>query len=174
MVEINVPYPLVAGQTALDSPDAPLARSKYEILIADDEAPLLGVLKIGMQQRGFRVWLAGSGRDAVEIYRRRREAVDMVLLDVRMPGLDGVQTLAAIQAINPHVRCCFMSGDIGDYTEERLLAMGAIAIIPKPFQLAAVAQLLWEKVSQDRRGGRGARPRTLESSSVETGLVNTI
>ena len=93
----------------------------------------------------------------------------MVLLDVRMPGLDGVQTLAAIQAINPQVRCFFMSGNIGDYTEERLLTVGATAVIPKPFQVTEVAQLLWEQVSRDRRAVPEARPLSVEGPSMEEG-----
>jgi CheY-like chemotaxis protein len=68
----------------------------------------------------------------------------VVLLDVRMPELDGPGTLAALQTLDPQVRCCFMSGYLGGYTEERLLSLGAAAVLPKPFQLANTVRLLWE------------------------------
>jgi CheY-like chemotaxis protein len=47
------------------------------------------------------VWLAAGGQEALDLYQRHREAIDVVLLDVRMPGLDGPQTLAALRALNP-------------------------------------------------------------------------
>ena len=68
-------------------------------------------------------------------------------MDVRMPGLDGPQTLAALQEINPEIRCCFMSGHLGHYTEWTLCNLGAAAIFGKPFHLTEVAELLWELAS---------------------------
>jgi CheY-like chemotaxis protein len=117
---------------------------KCGILVADDEAWVRGVLDIGMRREGFAVWLAANGYEALEMYRRQRETIDAVLLDIRMPGLDGPQTLAALQELNPQIRCCFMSGDLGDYTESELHDLGAAAFFPKPFHLAEVAQVLVE------------------------------
>ncbi len=76
-----------------------------------------------VQRKGFAVWLADSGRSALEIYRERQVLVSVVLMDVRMPDLDGPQTLSAMQRINPAVACCFMTGYAGEYTPEGLLAM---------------------------------------------------
>ena len=64
------------------------------------------------------------------------------MLDVLMPGLDGPRTLAALQELNPQIRCCFMSGDLGSYTEDRLQSLGAVAVLQKPFRLAEVAEVL--------------------------------
>jgi CheY-like chemotaxis protein len=59
---------------------------KYGNLVADDEESVRGVLDIGMRQQGFDVWLAADGQKALDLYRRHCEAIDVVLLDVRMPG----------------------------------------------------------------------------------------
>ncbi len=67
-----------------------------------------------------------------------------MLLDVRMPGMDGPQTLAALKRINPAVLCCFMTGYAGDYTGEGLLALGAVRLFEKPFQLDEIAPALWQ------------------------------
>jgi CheY-like chemotaxis protein len=132
-----------------ESLGAPLATPRqYGILIADDEGCVRSVLNLGMRQRGFAVWLAADGREALDLYQRYRETIDVVLLDVQMPGVDGPRTLAALQALNPRVRCCFMSGDLGAYTEEWLRDLGAVAVIPKPFRLAEVTQILWEMASE--------------------------
>ena len=146
--ELDVANPLLERPRRAESlPGVPPAQATYEILVVDDDEYLRKLLQMVMQQRGFRVRLAADGREAVEVYRRHRETLNLVLMDVRMPGLDGPQALTSIQRLNPQVRCCFMSGDLGDYTEEKLLGLGAMAVIAKPFQLAEVAQLVWEQAA---------------------------
>lgn len=62
-----------------------------------------------------------------------------------MPGLDGPATLAALKAINPCLRCCFMSGGTGRYAPEDLLLLGAAHVIMKPFvSLSLLCRLLWD------------------------------
>jgi CheY-like chemotaxis protein len=126
---------------------------KCGILVVDDEASVRGVLNVWMRQQGFVVWLAGGGQEALDLYWRHHMAIDVVLMDVRMAGLDGPRTLAALQQLNPQVRCCFMSGDLGSYTTEQLQNLGAAAVLAKPFDLDEVARVLCEQV-----GKRDARP----------------
>ncbi len=56
------------------------------LLVVDDDAGVRGVLYGWMRLQGFAVWLAADGREALELYRRHRVSIDVVLLDVRMPG----------------------------------------------------------------------------------------
>src|ERR1700720_2401115 len=84
--------------------------SPLGILIVDDEPGVLSFLEKGLGLNGFTVWPANTGKDAIEIYRNHRESIAAVLMDVRMPDLDGPSTLAALRSIDPDVRCCFMSG----------------------------------------------------------------
>jgi CheY-like chemotaxis protein len=128
-----------------------VAARKCGLLVVDDEGGVRGLLDVGMRQEGFAVWLAADGQEALDLYRRRRGAIDVVLMDVRMPGLDGPQTLAALQGIDPQVRCCFMSGDPGSYTEQGLCELGADAVLRKPFRLAEVARVLRETASRADR-----------------------
>jgi len=153
MAEVN---PHVSHTSATDNREpAKAARSRtYGILIVDDEPSVRDVLKLAMSERGFSVWAASSGHEALDLYRRHGEAVDVVLMDVRMPGLDGPETLAALQNLNPQVCCCFMSGAMGKYTEERLLDIGAVAIIPKPFRLEEVSRVLQDKAFHHRQAIR--------------------
>jgi len=124
---------------------------KPGILIVDDEEYVRAILQTWLRQQGFAVWLAADGQEALELYSRHREAIDVILLDVRMPRLDGPETLAAIQQLNPRVRCCFMSGDLGRYTESSLCTAGAAAVIRKPFQLAEVGRLVRELATNAER-----------------------
>jgi CheY-like chemotaxis protein len=112
------------------------------ILIADDMALIRTLLKFELESRGFAVWLAVDGDDAVEQYRAHRDEIDLVLLDVQMPRLDGPHTLEALQRLDPGVVACFMSGDAGVYTGVELLDRGAAWIFSKPFRSAEVVDVL--------------------------------
>jgi CheY-like chemotaxis protein len=140
------PPPQEGGQGQLaDSPATSSATPRTRgILVADDEWAVRAVLGVVLRGKGFALWLAADGHEALDLYRRGHEAIDVVLLDVRMPGWDGPQTLAALQEVNPQVRCCFMSGDLGRYTEQGLRDLGAAAVLQKPFRVAEIAQALWE------------------------------
>jgi len=113
------------------------------ILVVDDEEQILHLMEITLRRQGFQVFTAASGRDAVEAIERIRGKVNMVLLDVRMPGLDGPDTLAALRRVMPGVRCCFMSGELGHRTSEELLRLGAERVFNKPFPMNETAQELW-------------------------------
>ena len=114
----------------------------HGVLIADDEADVRDVLHDRLRQEGFSVWLAADGQEALDLYRNHCATIDVVLLDVRMPGLNGPQTLAALRELTPQIRCCFMSGSFGSYTEERLRDLGAATVFAKPFRLDEVAHVL--------------------------------
>jgi two-component system response regulator MprA len=112
------------------------------ILVADDDAAVLDFLKRGLSLYGFTVWAAKDGKEAVEIYQANHDAIAAALLDVRMPDLDGPGTLEMLRRIDPQVVCCFMSGDLGKYTQDELLACGAAQVLFKPFPLSEVVQTL--------------------------------
>lgn len=112
------------------------------ILVVDDEPLIRDLLSRYLELQGFRVLVAESGREAVQRYLNER-GVGLVLLDVRMPGgLDGPATLAALRYLDPQVRCCFMSGDLGTYTAEEIVRSGALALFQKPLQLSELATSL--------------------------------
>jgi CheY-like chemotaxis protein len=150
----NLKPPLAAGPDhgrLVESPEAPRVTPRpYGLLVVDDEPCVRGVLDVWLRHQGFAVWVAANGWDALDLYRYHREAIDAVLLDVLMPGRDGPRTLASLQEVNPQVRCCFMSGNLGVYSEERLRTRGAAAVLRKPFRLTEVAQVLGHLASNGR------------------------
>ncbi len=141
------------------TPEAPFAAAQPPgILVVDDEWEVRTILSEGLRREGFAVWQAADGYEALDLYRYHGESIGAVLLDVRMPGPDGPQTLAALRAIDPQVRCCFVTGDPGRYTVEDLHRLGAAAVLGKPFRLDAVAQVARELVSCSERGARVRAP----------------
>ncbi len=115
---------------------------EYGVLIADDDAAVREMLEASARHAGFSVWLATDGREAIELYRQQRDRIHVVLLDVRMPVMDGPQALLALRAINPVVRCCFMSGGLGGYRRSDLVRLGAAQVFDKPFLVREVFRTL--------------------------------
>jgi anti-sigma B factor antagonist len=112
------------------------------ILVVDDETAVLRVLAASLRIEGFKVWLASNGHQAIELYRGHLEEIAMVLLDVLMPGIDGPHTLTALQRICSTVRCCYMTGNPGPYSEEALVQSGAIRVFRKPFAFTEIIATL--------------------------------
>jgi CheY-like chemotaxis protein len=117
-------------------------RRKPGILVVDDDATVRTMLDLGLRHHGFAVWLAAGGQDSLAVFERNARLIDVVLLDVRMPGMDGPQTLAALRQINAGVACFFISGEMGGYSPEALLSMGAAGLFLKPFSLSDVVETL--------------------------------
>ena len=134
------------------------------ILVVEDDASLLTLVATALQREGFAVWSASSGRAALEVFQRERERIDLALLDVRMPGLDGPQTLAELRRLAPDLACCFMSGYAGAYTADELLSLGAAYCFAKPFRFEEVADRLREVVS--RHGTNGSRESPVDRAGI--------
>jgi DNA-binding response OmpR family regulator len=113
------------------------------VLVADDETRVGILLRCALRQVGFAVWLAVDGPEAVQLYQRRREQIDLVLLDVCLPGLDGPETLQAMRRIDAQVLCCFMSAYRGVCSAAELAQLGVARFFAKPFALSELVQELW-------------------------------
>ncbi|MFO0930866.1 MAG: response regulator [Gemmataceae bacterium] len=104
------------------------------VLIVDDEPIIADLVRRCFQSAGYPAWSAIGGKEAVTVVRENPGRVGVLLLDVQMPELDGPATLAAIRELLPSVRCYFMSGDLGRYSEQDLFDLGARGLFLKPFR----------------------------------------
>lgn len=97
-----------------------------------------------------RCWWPSNGREAIALFRAHKKEIDVVLLDVRMPGLDGVATLDGLRQLELELPACFMSGDTGAYEPDELLQHCAAHVIAKPFRLDELARILQRVVRGER------------------------
>jgi CheY-like chemotaxis protein len=134
--------PAESSEAAEGEPTARQFRAKPGVLVVDDEHLVRNIVQLGLERVSFEVWLAANGREAIHLYGKHRDRIDVVLLDVRMPGLDGPQTLEVLRELNPNVLVCFMSGDTGAYQPEELRQRGAAHVLAKPFRLDQLANIL--------------------------------
>ena len=101
------------------------------ILVVDDEAPIREVLTEYFATEGYAVEVATSGVEALTAIRGRR--ADLVLLDVRMPGLDGVQVLRRIRELDDSVPVIMVTANEDVGLAKETLKLGAFDYIAKPF-----------------------------------------
>ena len=121
-----------------------------KVLIVDDEPEVRQVLQEFLSGRGYDVLVAESGSEALSVLGV--DQPDLVLLDVTMPGMDGVETLRRIVALPQPVPVIMVTANADIATTSKLLAMGAVDYIPKPFDLDYLDQAVSIQVAaaQDR------------------------
>lgn len=114
------------------------------ILIVDDEPSVREVLVAYFQHeyvpRGYVLETAADGAEAVAAVRRRRPA--LVLLDVEMPGLNGLAALRAIRAFDPTIPVIMVTGNESSRIAGQLIQDGAFSYLPKPVKLVYLDHLV--------------------------------
>jgi CheY-like chemotaxis protein len=138
----------------------------HGVLIVDDCELMRLMLRLALEQTGFRVWVANTGAEAINLYREHRAAIAAVLLDVQMPGLDGPRTLDALRDLGPDIQVCFVSGDTGQYTPEELIRRGARAVFSKPFRITDLADAVLWMLSGEPPPGFDARQPELRAAAI--------
>ncbi len=115
------------------------ARSQGEtLLLVEDEPAILRVVKILLEGLGYRVLAAGTPREALELARRHRDDIRLLVTDVVMPEMNGRELAEAVQGVSSRIRCLFMSGYAADVLAERGIPAGA-RLLQKPFSSSELA-----------------------------------
>lgn len=117
------------------------------VLIVDDEVLLLRALRRTLVRAGHRVTVATNGRAALEALAQ--DDFDVVLSDVRMPEMDGLELARRLSRLQPHVPFLFMSGHT-DQTDHELLELDPLGVFEKPLDERKLVQVL---ASLDRAEG---------------------
>lgn len=120
------------NQTATDQP----------ILIVDDDADICDTLTKILEMQGYNVLTAGSGEEAVSVSRQK--ACQMAFIDVKLPNIDGLETLLRLKEINPDIIVIMMTGFRNEVKEalDKAQAASAITCLYKPFDPADAADLV--------------------------------
>jgi CheY-like chemotaxis protein len=124
--------------------------SPGKVLVVDDEPEVRQVLIEFLSGRGYDVIPASRGAEAVALVQS--EKPDLVLLDVSMPDMDGVETLRRINVIAPDLAVIMVTANADIGVTSKLLALGAVDYVPKPFDLDYLDQAVSIQVTaaQDR------------------------
>jgi DNA-binding response OmpR family regulator len=108
------------------------------VLVVDDEQDFVETLVKRMERRGFKVAGVGSGQEALLLLGKQH--FDVVILDVMMPGIDGIETLREIKLAWPRIQVILLSGHGGEEMGLRGMAYGAYSYLLKPVALKTIVE----------------------------------
>jgi PAS domain S-box-containing protein len=114
------------------------------VLLVDDEESIRSVGKRILEQLGYQILLAENGARAVSLYQTQKDLIDLVILDMIMPGMGGGETYRKIRQINPEVKVLLSSGYSIDGEAQKILDEGAQGFIQKPYRIDALSQKIAE------------------------------
>jgi CheY-like chemotaxis protein len=117
-----------------------ILRGKETILIIDDEEAIVATTKEMLENLGYRVMTARSGTEAIEIYKAGRDEIDLVVLDMIMPEMNGGETFDHLKRINPDIKTILSSGYSIDGQAQAILDRGCLAFLQKPFTMHILSQ----------------------------------
>jgi signal transduction histidine kinase/FixJ family two-component response regulator len=125
--------------------------SRAAVLVVDDDADLRDWIAAELTNRDFSVERASSGRMALEVQSRRR--FDLALIDLRMPGMDGIETLTALKQRDPDLEAVVATGHATVPAAVESMKLGAFDFIQKPYTLRQLLPLLERALEKSRLQG---------------------
>ncbi|NUP90862.1 MAG: response regulator [Candidatus Sumerlaeia bacterium] len=123
---------------------APADGGTERILIVDDEATIRELATDILETYGYQVLRADDGIEAIEVFRRNRGNIGLILLDMQMPTINGLQTYRRLREIDPQVRVILSSGYGMDRDIQEVLKEGVLAFIQKPYKIHELARAVRE------------------------------
>ena len=111
-----------------------------KLLIIDDEQGIRSLLDTLLSRKGYAVVLADGGRKGLELFRRERP--DVVVLDLKMPEMDGVTVLQQIRSLNPDQPVIILTGAGTPEREQQARALGVTEFVEKEFSLHRLGDAL--------------------------------
>ncbi len=119
-------------------------RGTETVLLVDDEKIVLEVSKELLESMGYRVYAVGSGQEAIALFRGKRNEIDLVILDMIMPGISGGETFDRLREINPEIKVLLSSGYSLNGEAQTIMDRGCKGFIQKPFQIEKLSRKVRE------------------------------
>jgi DNA-binding NtrC family response regulator len=123
-----------------------------KVLVVDDERPILDMLDLSLSSEGYEVVTAESGEKALEIFEKQRPK--LVLTDIKMPGIDGIEVLKRIKKIDSQVEVIVITGHGDMNTAVGALKHGASDFVTKPLRdevLMVSIERAWKKIAMSEQ-----------------------
>ncbi len=128
-----------------------------KVMLVDDESDFIELMSRRLETRGLKVLAATSGEDAVS--SAEDKSIDVAVVDLAMPGIDGIETLKKIKMIRPDVEVIMLTGHATVQSGIEAMKHGAVDFLEKPVDL----NVLMEKI----RNAKEARMTAMEKKSEE-------
>jgi len=119
-----------------------LLKGTETILLVDDEEMIISVNTEILEMLGYGVCAVRSGEEAIEMYRSRKDKIDIIILDMVMPGMNGKETFELLRKINPQIPIILSSGYSITDQASKIMDQGCSAFIQKPFSTSDLSKKL--------------------------------
>ena len=130
-------------------------KGKETILLVDDEDMILDTGEQMLRILGYEVLLAMSGQEALELYKKNQDKIDIVLMDMVMPGMGGGETYNRMKEINSNVKVLLLSGYSIEGEATEILERGCDGFMHKPFNLKELSQKIREILDERKNKPKG-------------------
>jgi DNA-binding NtrC family response regulator len=114
------------------------------ILVIDDDQSMRRACFRVLTKSGWAVTCAETGDEGLQAIRNATESIDVILLDQLMPGMSGMDVLAAIQAMNCAIPVIIMTGSATEESSIEIKQKGAFACLPKPFTPDQLREVIYQ------------------------------
>lgn len=141
--QIHLPATMEIPEVAAEPEDKILTGSET-ILIVDDESLVIDVASEMLELLGYTVIAVKSGEEAISLFHEKSNEIDLVILDMIMPGLSGEETFVELRLINPDISVLLSSGYSVDGQATKILEMDCNGFIQKPFDLLKISRKIRE------------------------------
>jgi nitrogen-specific signal transduction histidine kinase/ActR/RegA family two-component response regulator len=144
-------YMPVAEETAsfIKRLEKDISKNHGSLLLVDDEEVILDVGQEYLSMLGYKVIVAKSGKEALDIYQEQKNKIDLVLLDMIMPGMTGSDAYDRLKQINPKIKVLLLSGYSLHGRPAEILNRGCNGFIQKPFSLNELSRKLNEILKKE-------------------------
>jgi len=137
---IYLPASGKAVQQEKIEPVATVSKGSGTVLLIDDEEMIIKVGEELLQELGYNVLVARSGQRAIELYKKNTDKIDLVIMDLIMPGMGGGETFDRLKEINPDVKVLLSSGYSINGQASEILERGCDGFIQKPFNINQLSE----------------------------------
>jgi len=139
----HVYLPIVKTEVTTDKKEAPaIPQGRESILVVDDEEVVINVMKKMLERIGYRVEVCSSSIEALKVFRQQPQQYDLVLSDLTMPNMTGLELSAQIQKIRPDLPILIMTGYGEEVTDSIQKQLGIYRVIGKPITLNELAVVI--------------------------------
>ena len=153
----DIYFPVIEAKEAPKTrePDvrSEIAPGKGTILLVDDEEIVIEVGEEMLERLGYQVLVATTGEEAIATYREHKNVIDLVILDMIMPHMTGMETYDGLKKEDPNIVVLLSSGYSIDDQATEILKHGCNGFIQKPFSMAALSQRIRELLSNQTISG---------------------
>jgi len=117
-------------------------KGKETVLLVDDEDMIIDVGEGILKELGYTVLIARSGKEAIRLYKRKQDEIDIVILDMIMPQIGGGVTYDRLKKINPDIKVLLSSGYSINGQATEILERDCNGFIQKPFNMRGLSQVM--------------------------------